>query len=984
MAHGWAMLAYLARGQDLVHSKLRYDDGRVTILIFQSLHQHTNVHQDSVKEKATRDHTQCIHRPIAASTCLCAGQGIRVESSGRSGIMEADSDFAVITGLIKDLLERHLSTAVTDLIDQMFREMKRLEQDANRGLPDEQVDECAISLWNWGVTKRVEESITEHERAIVRHAACILGIWCEGTEPSEGVVRRNILMAMKTGKGWIDVGEHDLASGFLDVALNKLEMLYAMLAQRSSEEADMNMHKTYVEKDLFKVLTYQAEVAFALKDFEMASQSIQRCKDMLMRQPKEAGYLAVLCYNFGVDTYEEKIYEQSSFWLSQSYEIANADKRYSPGHEMQAKVLRLLATVYMEWDCKFYQDKALTAIRMANEVHVHPAGLFLKMKILLQSSQPDEIIGIAVTEMLNHELGLDIYLNTAKLLLEHRRDFLAFDLLKMVCKHFENSPDVGKAVILHIELLLQRGKEQLARQKTEDLITGHHIGKKLSIETLNLLHLILWDCAAKSFEAKNYRESLEWYNYSLSFYAVDQFDPNFAKLQRNRASCFLNLHEFDKAKEVILEAACADRENIFTQFSLYKLAMLENNILEATKAISAMGNMAAQSRSKGLLMQESCSDADLFTMAAQIALEKGYTDVALKALECIVEQDHNTEQVFLSLRTNDGELILSYLNTAHKKLTESLNEGVLSHDKVSSDAHWFRKIAWNVAVQAEDSPKVMRDAFILSYQLSLFCNCDKSILVAQKSCLLMATAVNLEIARKNTDYSEQVQILTKSLNYIQLCQEIWRALQSSGDFSQDPTEVLLLLYEFEIRAKLNDPRLETVLEKVWELPRLDIKTLETIAHLSMETPSYYPSICKRALQGALTLHKKQDPLDVSMLSKCLHSLIKLSLPEGAVEVETCVQEEVWKYFQDALSIITSCDDYPEIELLWLMTRAWNTGIFQYSVKRYTDAERWCALAMRLLNHLGTLKSSYENQMVGLYSEILEQVDKAKRALPNEE
>ncbi|CAH2315743.1 testis-expressed sequence 11 [Pelobates cultripes] len=158
---------------------------------------------------------------------------------------------------------------------------------------------------------------------------------------------------------------------------------------------------------------------------------------------------------------------------------------------------------------------------------------------------------------------------------------------------------------------------------------------------------------------------------------------------------------------------------------------------------------------------------------------------------------------------------------------------------------------------------MMSDACLLSYKLSLFCTCDRLILVAQKSCLLMAAAVDMDRAREATDHSEQVELLTKSLNHIQLCQEIWRVLQSTGDFSQDPTEVLLLLYEFEIRAKLNDPRLETVVEAVWELPMLNLKTLETIAHLSMEAPAYYPTICKRALQGALSLHKKQDPMDIT-------------------------------------------------------------------------------------------------------------------------
>lgn len=64
--------------------------------------------------------------------------------------------------------------------------------------------------------------------------------------------------------------------------------------------------------------------------------------------------------------------------------------KYSIGKEMQAKVLRLLATAYFEWDCSLYLDKALKAINLANEENLHPAGFFLKVKILLKSGASDE------------------------------------------------------------------------------------------------------------------------------------------------------------------------------------------------------------------------------------------------------------------------------------------------------------------------------------------------------------------------------------------------------------------------------------------------------------------------------------------------------------------------------------------------------------------------------------------------------------------
>ena len=44
---------------------------------------------------------------------------------------------------------------------------------------------------------------------------------------------------------------------------------------------------------------------------------------------------------------------------------------------------------------------------------------------------------------------------------------------------------------------------------------------------------------------------------------------------------------------------------------------------------------------------------------------------------------------------------------------------------------------------------------------------------------------------------------------------------------------------------------------------------------------------------------------VCVFRKCVHSLIQLSLPSGVSEVEERVLEEVWVYYEQALSIITA-------------------------------------------------------------------------------
>ncbi|XP_059507241.1 testis-expressed protein 11 [Stegostoma tigrinum] len=818
----------------------------------------------------------------------------------------------------------------------------------------------------------------------VRHVACKLVSLCDNAEPNEVTLQRQILMFMKTGKSWLDCRKPLLADGFLDLALKSLEMLYAKLIAGYDGQSDLNVLKNDVEKDLFKVHSYQAESAVTQCDHMNAVNCIQRCKDMLLRIPKETRYLALLCYNFGVDTYQQKKYEESAFWLSQSYDIGKIDKRYSPGSPVQAKVLRLLANVYLEWDIKQYQERALNAVILANQENPHPAGLFLKIKILLKGIFPETAISAGKKQSLDCVVTLDVCLEAAKLLLEHDRDGLCFEFLTTLSKQFETSHDLGKILLMHLMQLLQRGEDVLAKQKIEDIIADHYTGKRLSSHILTQFHIVLWERATKKFEVQNYTEALQWYNYSLSFFSNGQLDQNLARLQRNRASCYLHLNQLEKAKEAIKDAEQIDPDNFFTQFTIYKIAILESDTQKAVEAIKIIGTLAEKSvECEDNMLINRISVTDFLSLAAHIALENDQEDAARKAFEYLCEYSQDCSQLLAALRclirlvpsitnTDDQETRLerldslkSYLKAAHEKLVVHLAEGKITAELRSSEANWFRKIAWNLALQCENCPSRMRDFFILSYQLSQMVSTDKAILIGQKTCLLMAAAASLEISRKAPNTSDQIESLTQAQEHIQVCWDIWTTLKSTigGDVSKDPTETLLLLYEFEARAKLNDPKIENVLEKVLHLQKIEPKTLETLASLAMESPAHFPSVCKKALKIALSLQKKQPDKDVIRCSKLLHSLVQISLPTGLTEIEPRVLDEVWCYYEEALIMIeNSQEEYPETEMLWLMTRAWNTGASLYSLGKYAEAEKWCGLGMRFLKYLGSLQASYESQV----------------------
>uniref|UniRef100_A0A8C6JNZ4 Protein ZIP4 homolog n=1 Tax=Melopsittacus undulatus TaxID=13146 RepID=A0A8C6JNZ4_MELUD len=658
-------------------------------------------------------------------------------------------------------------------------------------------------------------------------------------------------------------------------------------------------------------------------DFQKAVICVLRCKDMLMKLPEETRYLSILCHNFGVETYELKRYEQSSFWLSL--------------FSFQAKVLRLLATAYFEWDCNLYLDEALKAVSLANQEDLHPAGLFLKIKILLKIIST-ALFCLAVAEILHHEMSLDLCLNTAKLLLEHRRESVGFDFLKSVSERFESSPNHGRIALLHIEFLLQSKRELLAKQKVEEIITGYYTGKQLLPEALDRLHIILWDVAAKHYEAKSYSEALHWYNYSASFYTPGQIDQNLAKLQRNMASCYLHLKQVDKAKEAVKEAKRCDPNSIFTKFIVYKIAVMEKDANKGRTwkiRSSLQGTESSQHEDK--LRGEENTGTKLLNLAVQIALENEQQVVAIKALEYLAEHLQDRQQLFTALKITlaqdlresfgnfcfvvqllglemfffCSEGVTDLLNTffaAHKRLAEPFTDEKFTGDMKVLEAHWFRKIGRLALTKPKLNP-------VHLYSLSKFCPSEKAVLVAQKTCLLVAAAADLEMGNQPIPRSEQVELLSQALQHLQACKEIWKILKLTGDFAKDQTDTLLLLYEFEARSKLNDPELHNFMESVWKQPQIEVKTLEIIASLAIESPACYPELCKKALKSALNLHRKQTVIDVEKFSKCLHSLIALSLPTGLTDLDACVLQEAWDYFEDGLSIISSTDRFMESKII---------------------------------------------------------------------
>eukprot|EP00058_Branchiostoma_floridae_P018693 XP_002604182.1 hypothetical protein BRAFLDRAFT_120393 [Branchiostoma floridae] len=91
------------------------------------------------------------------------------------------------------------------------------------------------------------------------------------------------------------------------------------------------------------------------------------------------------------------------------------------------------------------------------------------------------------------------------------------------------------------------------------------------------------------------------------------------------------------------------------------------------------------------------------------------------------------------------------------------------------------------------------------------------------------------------------------------------------------------------------------------------------------------------------------------------------------------KEEAWGYYTEAMDVIDNKSQgcYPEMEVLWLMTKAWNCGIHLLSAGHYVDAEHWCGMSMKLLKHLTSLRTHYDTQMTAVYGEVLAKIEAQK-------
>ncbi|XP_025099667.1 testis-expressed protein 11-like isoform X1 [Pomacea canaliculata] len=381
----------------------------------------------------------------------------------------------------------------------------------------------------------------------------------------------------------------------------------------------------------------------------------------------------------------------------------------------------------------------------------------------------------------------------------------------------------------------------------------------------------------------------------------------------------------------------------------------------------------------------------LLSLAAQMALEHKHVSLAKIVLKSLMETNSDRRQTLKAARclirltlTSCGTAeacmeadertdLLSYFRIAHSSLLALRGSEDMGKETLETEAAWFMKVAWNFALKNDKDLSIMKDLFLVCYNLMPLCKTDKQTLDHKKACLLMATAACIQMARSTDSRQDMKRLLEEALAHISESNSV-DSVSLEATWRNGESQVLLLLYEFEALVKLFDPRAESVLERALVIPNSEPRIFESLAALAMERPVGHFRLAIRALKMAVHLHLTAQHPDFGQCSKDIHSLIQISLSYS--------EDEAFTYFREAADMIEKRaeGEYPQMETIWLMTKAWNTGIRHYCSDQYRQAEQWCVLSMRFLTHLGSLRLDYEGQMMSVYSEILDNLDKQKSAM----
>lgn len=825
---------------------------------------------------------------------------------------------------------------------------------------------------------------------------------------------RIMKVALKAGKTCVATDELDLAMKVLERAAAITEGLSDQ-AGACSDEADTHLTGRLTSE--YYIL--RTMLAWKQSRLDLAEHMFTKAEaNGRMLDAKSAEELADTLHEMGKDLFQNGHNEVAVRWLDRAHDILvsqELEQLSMDAADLKMSIMQTLIKALLGQRTSEARSKAADLVQLM-EVD-YPEKLLvslLRLDLLLSEEKVDcEQYFTVIVRMVRSVPLTDANIRTLLYHIHKLKDLradLAVNVLEGLLRQRllaepEKEEWIEKVLLTIVWIVsdIAKSNDGMSLDELRELFNAvlHALHQPLSVTAAHGAQTLLWGCIDSTYTTGRFEKCANWCRLSLHRLFENCGDMNKSKISRKLIMCVLSMQKVDMAREVYYQMSEGGKSNPLTRFLMYKVALQSRDTDFAAESL----NIICKASSKDVTLLYACvveaqtvGDRQQAALALQKVLSqynynapKGVNLPAL--LRCMIrlvmshihDDEPPTEQALDEI-CKIFETAVSYAKKqpqGHKGDAGEQNFG-------DNELQWFARSSYNMALKycANVHPYYLirllnSCAALLTLMLEEKSdNADEGLHVRLSHCfwLIACTYVTIARAEDNTETSNQAYLAVRRcgtdfrsrFNMMLKC--VTQSQTSRDDLSSKHFQVIK--FELEAALKLRQwDAMDEIFEHCWSFNDSigspggwdNFADLVLVIHAAMVEAKLDPSYLRKilvVLQTIINHTQRAQTADTIHLARWLRCLFQIAADFSedvglqCLEQSHIIAQRTWGTSQP----------FPNVELEWLATTAFNRAVDYYCTSDDVKTKLWVEKALMLAGDVddgGNLRQLLEEKYSGL-------------------
>ncbi|KAF8420073.1 meiosis protein SPO22/ZIP4 like-domain-containing protein [Tirmania nivea] len=847
------------------------------------------------------------------------------------------------------------------------------------------LDHLGVKLWNLATQLSKEDDTSDgvedtSSQTVILNVRILAFFLLDCAERPSGRTRQSLIrllkVALKTGRECIDQKQLSWALKIMEKAARYHEDL-GKLDESQSTEGKVVFHRLEGEYYLLRMTIAWKQSNLSMVEFMYGKALVAHG---VQGNTGTSEALAKVILKIGNGLLAQNAFVAAVKWLRRALEVLDginpicltktcAELHYSVLHSLVTGCLQTKTEAELE-----YARNALETMSENWPTRISILRLKLDLITMENSNAVDEYHKVLLKMIEIAQFSEDVFRTVLGRIqkLSDKSVTLACNCLdEMISKRLlvlEQDEWVERAFVTRLWMSVKNntsleGTTLAVLKKLVDSMS-RQLSKPLSPKSTHAAQILLWKVSEAFLAQEKWLEASEWCEVALHRIFDKSGDLNYAKLRRRIIHCAIQIADYGKATEVYADMSESSKQSPSTLFLMFKVALRTSN------------HQLAESTIRGICETPLRDHRALYACAldAHTLGNEGETLGVLKHVlrhmdDLPTESIHKPAVLRCTIRLTIGIIDrakgaeisnaeslcqLLELASAEAKKTRGKKSTVNKQDIsfTVKELEWFSRTSYNLGLRSIEEWPLTTSIRIVSiclqflelYPDDIDASTRGAISLKAIYCHFLNASLGIQIAREEDNTNIRVQSYFEVKQQIQAFRMKRQALKD--DLVQEvlwdlkDKHATLLLYEFEACVHLKDwDYLSTIVGEAQhcENPRVVQYFGDMIMQSQAPDRTIMP-IMKKILE-ALILSPNEN-MDVVKLARCVRCQVQLSLIRDP-KVTAQLIGEVLDWARGSKGE----EKYPEEELRWLATTAWNKAVEFKGVTDATNFKKFGELAI---------------------------------------